>query len=81
MTETTNIRMQRIEKLLYELKYEITRGMIEKEIDETLGFRFVVPISSQIKDGVVFCKFETRPTSRIEMIGSDLYEPKLKIVK
>lgn len=73
-------RMERIEKLLHELKYEITRGMIEGEIDETLNFRFFVPISKVIFDGVVYCNFETRPSHRYFMGVEDL-EPRLKIVK
>jgi len=54
-------RKERIDRLLHELKYEITRGMMEQEIDEFIGFQFIVPVSQSIKDGVVICKFETRP--------------------
>ena len=74
------LRCERVEKLLYELKYEITRGMMEGEIGETLGFRFFVPISKAIPDGVVYCNFETRPSPRYFMGMEDL-EPRLKIVK
>lgn len=56
MTDTTNFRMERIEKLLHELRYEVERGMLEKDIDETIGYRFYVPLSRAIPDGVVFCK-------------------------
>lgn len=76
----SNFRKERIEKLLNELKYEITRGMLEREIDETLIFKFFVPISKSIPEGIVYCRFETRPTHRINVIGED-FEPKLKIVK
>lgn len=43
MTETTNVRLERIEKLLHQLRYEIERGMLEREIGEEMTFRFVVP--------------------------------------
>ncbi len=67
MAAPTNIRMERIEKLLNELSYEVERGMMEREVDEHLGFRFYVPISSKIPDGVVFCEFRTRPIPRYAM--------------
>ncbi len=31
MADTTNFRRERIEKLLRELRYEIERGMLEKD--------------------------------------------------
>ncbi len=73
-------RRERIERLLKELEYEVTRGMTEGEIDETLGFRFYVPISKAIPEGVVFCQFETRPIHRHNMRIGDM-APRLKIVK
>lgn len=75
-----NVREERIERLLRELEYEVTRGMLEKEIGEEMGFRFYVPISNKIKDGVVFCEFRTRPVPRWNMHPDDL-QPRLKIVK
>ena len=54
MTDTPNIRQERIEKLLRD---EITRGMLEKEIDEEMVRRFYVPVSS---NSVVFCEFRSR---------------------
>jgi hypothetical protein len=50
MGDPTGFRRQRIEKLLTELRYEVERGMIEHDIDETLSFRFYVPISHTIPD-------------------------------
>ena len=82
MTETTNIRQERIEKLLSELRYEIERGMMEREIGEEMTFRFVVPISSKIPNGVVWCEFRTKPCLRSEVFGYDVMaEPRLKLVK
>ncbi len=81
MADPTNFRMERIEKLLKELEYEVTRGMMEGDIDETLGFDFYVPISKRIKDGVVRCFFRTRPIMRYDMPMDAWNGPRLKIVK
>ena len=80
MPDPTNFRQERIEKLLHELRYEVERGMLERDIGEEIGFRFYVPISNKILDGVVFCEFRTRPVPRYEMHPDDL-QPRLKLVK
>ncbi|MCK1543454.1 hypothetical protein IVB12_16170 [Bradyrhizobium sp. 179] len=80
MADTTNFRRERIEKLLHELRYEVERGMMERDIDEEMGFRFYVPISQKIPDGVVFCEFRTRPIPRHAM-DPDALQPRLKVVK
>lgn len=80
MNDTTNFRMERIEKLLNELRYEVARGMMEREIEETISFSFIVPVSRDIPDGVVRCSFETRPVPRYAAIGFDPM-PRLRIVK
>ena len=71
-------RQERVEKLLYELRYEVTRGMLEHEIDETIGFKFIVPLSKVVPGGVVECEFRTRPIHRAY---ADVNEPRLKVVK
>jgi hypothetical protein len=79
MTDATNFRRERIEKLLLELRYEVERGMMDRDIEEEIGFRFYVPISRNIPDGVVFCEFRTRPIPRYAMSPEDL-QPRLKVV-
>ena len=79
MSDPTNFRRQRIEKLLHELRYEVERGMLERDIDETMGFRFYVPLCRAIPDGVVFCEFRTRPVPRYYMSPDDL-QPRLKLI-
>ncbi len=82
MNETTNIRQERIEKLLNELRYEIERGMMNREIGEEMTFRFVVPVSAKIPNGVVLCEFRTRPRFQYEVIGFDMFDnPRLRLVK
>lgn len=79
MTDKTNFRMERIEKLLRELHYEVERGMMEADIDETIGFEFIVPVSKAIPEGVVHCRFSTRPVPR-HMAGPLYCEPRLRLV-
>lgn len=78
--DATKFRQERIEKLLYELRYEVERGMMEGDVDEHLTFRFIVPLSKIIKDGVVQCEFRTRPMHRSSMHIDDL-QPRLRVVK
>lgn len=80
MADTLNVRQERIERLLRELEYEVSRGMLEKDIGEELTFRFYVPISNKIPDGVVFCEFRTRPVPRHYMNPADL-RPRLQLVR
>lgn len=75
-------RLERVERLLHELEYEITRGMMEGDLpEETMGFRFVVPVSKVFPDGGVKCTFDTRPIPRTEMLFGMEQKPKLTIVR
>jgi len=75
-------RKERIERLFRELRYEIEIGMMQGDIEESLGFRFYVPASKAIPDGVVFCEFRSRPVHRHSIIGQEIgAEPKLSVVK
>lgn len=73
-------RMERIERLLHELRYEITRGMLESEIDESIGYTFNVPLSKSIPNGVVRCEFRTRPVPSWQVLPGDV-AGRLRIVK
>ena len=75
------MRMERIERLLHELEYEVTRGIMEHEIDETMGFRFVVPVSRAIPNGIVACEFRTRPAQSWAAIEFGAEFRKLTVVK
>lgn len=82
MSDPTGFRQERIEKLLHELRYEITRGMMEGEIDENIGYRFMVPLSKAIPDGVVWCEFRTRPIPRDHVpFTQEIYEPRLRVIQ
>jgi hypothetical protein len=81
MTESNpNPRLERITRLLEELRYEIEVGMIQREIEEEMSYRFIVPLSKTAPDGVVFCEFRTEPTSRYALGGMEL-QPRLRIIK
>lgn len=79
MTETANIRKERIERLLHDLRYEIERGILDGDIEERMEFRFIVPISHRLPDGVVVCEFRTRPVPRRSVYSDG--EPRLRVVK
>jgi len=73
--------MARIERLLKELRYEVERGMMEGEIHERIGYRFIIPRSKELPvDGVVLCQFETRPTPAHYVHGLE-DRPGLKLVE
>lgn len=80
MDTNGKMRSERIERLLDELRYEILRGCMEREIDESLQYTFIVPVSSQIPDGVVMCEFRTRPAPRSHAGSVGLAETRLRIV-
>lgn len=80
MADPTNFRQERIEKLLHELRYEVERGMLERDINEEIGFRFYVPVSQSIPEGVVLCEFRTRPVPRY-MTNIDDLQPRLTVIQ
>lgn len=79
MSVAGDIRFDRITRLLSELEYEVTRGMMDREIGEEISFQFIVPTSSKIEKGVVVCRFETKPAHAHHIPMFD--RPKLTLVK
>ncbi|WP_333676821.1 hypothetical protein [Dyella sp.] len=75
----SNLRMERIERILEELRYEITRGMMDGEIEETTVYQFVVPVSKELPGGVVLCQLRTRPMLAAQ-VHPDLFDPRLKVI-
>ena len=77
-----NYRQERIERLLKELEYEINRGIYDNEIDEEFYFRFYVPTSRSIPNGIVACEFRSRPVPHYMYSPLDNPEgAKLRVVK
>ena len=78
MIDTKQHRINRIDILLYELKYEVTRGIMEGDIEEHMTYEFFIPQSKELKGGIIQCTFNTKPT----FYNTALYnEPKLRVVK
>lgn len=73
-------RIERIEKLMYQLRDEIEHGVIAGDINEKLAFDFYIPFSRRIKKGMVYCLFETKPIGT-EMMNIDLVEKRMDLVK
>lgn len=74
-------RQERVERLFNELLYEITRGMMEGDLDESIGFDFIVPSSRTFPHGVVTCKFRTRPIPEYDAVLLDQNKSRLRIIK
>ena len=76
-----NYRKERIERLFYELRRELEIGCMEKDIQESIGFEFVIPVSREIPDGVVYARFDMRPVHRDSIMGRQINpESRLKLV-
>lgn len=81
MSEAKSYCQERVERLLKELQYEVTRGMLQGELpSEHMGFRFFVPVSKEMPNGIVACEFQTRPVPMGHYSPDDL-EPRLRVVK
>lgn len=52
-----NYRLERINRLLRELEYEVTRGIIERDVEE-LAFQFFVPMNFHNQYKTARCSFE-----------------------
>lgn len=78
MRQGAEYRKERIERLFHELQYEITRGMMEGEIEETLGFEFIVSVSRVQPKGVVRCRFDAFPVDRYWLSPDE--KPIIKLV-
>ena len=81
MNTDAKMRMERITRLLRELEYEVTRGILENEIDEQIGFQFVIPRSRNLPNGIVLGRFETRPTPSFGVDPRVGLGPQLKVVE
>jgi hypothetical protein len=76
-----NYRKERIERLLKELEYKITLGIMQHEIEEEIAFRFYVPRPSATPLKYVVAEFRTRPASSYETsFYQDTPVPVLRVV-
>jgi hypothetical protein len=76
MSADGDMRRDRIERLLRELEYEITRGIMEREIDPRMGMSRILPGGPT---GYVSISFDVRPSDGNSGFGGDRM-PKLRVV-
>jgi hypothetical protein len=73
-----DMRRERIERLLNELEYEITRGIMNREIDPHMGMSSILPGGPT---GHVSISFDVRPSDgRYAGFGPDRM-PRLRVVE
>ncbi len=75
--DSANIRRERIERLLDELEYEITRGVMEREIEPKMGWSKILPGGPT---GTVIAEFRVRPCGKNEWFYDDRRPPQLRVV-
>lgn len=77
MSDEANIRRERIERLLRELEYEVTRGVMEREIDPEMGWSRIMPGGPT---GQVVAEFRVRPLAKGQWEFEDRRPPRLRVV-
>lgn len=77
--DPANYRAERIERLFRELKYEVTRGIMEREIDISIGFRFYVPNPDGGDSSPIRCEFRSEPDP-YNFYGDETRDPQLKVI-
>ena len=75
--DDANIRRERIERLLAELQYEITRGVMQREIEPEMGWSKIMPGGPT---GTVIAEFRVRPCNKVEWSFDDRQPPRLRSV-
>lgn len=78
----SNIRMERVQRLIHELEYEIMRGIMENEIDESIAYQKIAcGVSRSIPDGSVVLEIRSRPVPRGYVLGMMHEKTRLTAVK
>lgn len=55
------VRLKRVERLLYELQYEIVTGLFEDDFPEQYEFTFYGPPSKSATNAMMFGRFVLKP--------------------
>ena len=76
MSADADMRRERIESLLRELEYEVTRGVMERQIEPSMGLSKILPGGPT---GHVVMRFEVRPSDGCEFFGEPQM-PRLRVV-
>lgn len=77
MSADADMRRERIERLLRELEYEITRGVMEREIEPEMGWSKIMPGGPT---GEVVAEFRVRPLAPGQWHMNDHRPPRLRVV-
>lgn len=75
MSADADMRRERIERLLRELEYEITRGVMEREIEPRMGLSKILPGGPT---GYVFLRLDLRPDDGTMLPREDM--PRLRVI-
>lgn len=76
MATDGDMRRERIDRLLRELEYEITRGVMQQEIEPSFGFVRIMPGGPT---GEVTMRLEVRPSHGDPFFREDS-RPRLRVV-
>lgn len=76
MGDDASFRRDRIERLLRELEYEITRGVMGREIEPRMGMEKIIPGGPT---GYVTMRFDVRPSDGRSFMSGDQM-PRLRVV-
>jgi len=80
MTEADKMRMERIERLLSELEYEIVRGVMEHEIEPDIHLSRIFPCTGR-GDNLARLDVHVGPAGSYDMAGQGKILPRLRIVE
>jgi hypothetical protein len=82
MTTAAQMRLERIERLINELTYEITRGVMEREIEPDLEYTKVMPLQGHSsKHDVALLTVNLRPYDRGPALGWPPRKPRLRVIE
>lgn len=78
MSEAAKMRLERIERLIRELEYEVARGLMEREIEPRMGFQKIIPLDG---NRYALIRFDVHPTTNVWHYAPDEIKPHLRTVK
>jgi hypothetical protein len=82
MTTAAQMRLERIERLINELTYEITRGVMEREIEPDLEYTRVMPLQGHpSQHDAALLTLYLRPYDRRYAVGLPPRKPRLRVIE
>ena len=74
------MRMERIERLIRELEYEVVRGVMEHEIEPEIHFSKIFPCTGR-GDDLARMDLHVSPAKRYDMAGFGSQTPRLRVTE